>query len=173
MLPFTDLSAEADQAWFADGISEEIIGRLAAYRDLRVIGRTSSFALRDSGYGSREISDLLDAQFLLEGSVRKDGDALRISAQLVDREGVHLWGATFDRELREIFAIQREIAQVVAASILPQVAPAAPETRQPDIEAYREYLIGKDLLDRRTGMFFDQAPEHFSRAIDRGREATP
>ncbi len=166
VLPFTDLSAEADHAWFTDGISEEIIGRLAAYRELRVIGRTSSFALRDSGYGSREISDLLGAQFLLEGSVRKHGESVRITAQLVDRDGVYLWGATFDRELREIFAIQREIAQVVATSILPRVATAAPASRQPDIEAYREYLIGKDLLARRTGLFFDKPVELFSRSIE-------
>lgn len=166
VLPFTDLSETGDQAYLADGISEEIIVRLATYNELRVIGRTSSFALRNSGYGSREISDLLGAQYLLEGSVRKEGNALRISAQLVDRDGVHLWGETFDRELQDVFVIQREIAQVTATSILPEVAPAESGLRQPNVEAYREYLVGKELLARRTGMYFDEAPEHFSRAIE-------
>jgi TolB-like protein len=91
VLPFSDLSPERDQEYFTDGISEEILNRLAAFRELKVIARTSSFAFKDSGYDIARISGLLAVNYLLQGSVRRDGQQLRISAQLVDREGVQVW----------------------------------------------------------------------------------
>jgi TolB-like protein/Tfp pilus assembly protein PilF len=166
VLPFSDLSPERDQAYFTDGISEEILNRLAAFRELKVIARTSSFAFKDSGYDIARISGLLAVNYLLQGSVRRDGQQLRISAQLVDKTGVQVWSNTFDRELEAIFSLQEETAEAVATSIVPQIVPPAPIAREPDLEAYQEFLLGRELLSRRPAMFARDSYEHFTRAIE-------
>jgi TolB-like protein/Tfp pilus assembly protein PilF len=166
VLPFASLSADPEQEYFADGISEEILNRLAAFRELKVIARTSSFAFKDSGYDIARISGLLAVNYLLQGSVRRDGQQLRISAQLVDKTGVQVWSNTFDRELEAIFSLQDEIAEAVATSIVPQIVPPAPIAREPDLEAYQEYLMGRELLSRRPAMFARDSYEHFTRAIE-------
>jgi TolB-like protein/Tfp pilus assembly protein PilF len=166
VLPFASLSADPEQEYFADGISEEILNRLAAFRELKVIARTSSFVFKDSGYDVARISGLLAVNYLLQGSVRRDGERLRIAAQLVDRTGVQVWSSTFDRELGGIFVLQDEIAEAVATSIVPQIVPPAIEHREPDLEAYREYLVGRDLVARRPSLWYETAAERFTRAIE-------
>jgi TolB-like protein/tetratricopeptide (TPR) repeat protein len=166
VLPFANLSADPDQDYFADGISEEILNRLSAFRELKVIARTSSFVFKDSGYDIARISSLLGVNYLLQGSVRRDGPRLRISAQLLDRSGVQVWSSTLDRELGAVFSLQDEIAEAVATSIVPQIVPPPALKREPDLEAYQQYLIGREMLHRRAAMFWRDGAEHFTRAIE-------
>lgn len=121
VLPLMDLSPDHDQEYFSYGISEELLNRLAQHAGLHVIGRTSSFSFHDGEYSLAQISSLLGVAFLLEGSVRKDGNKLRISVRLSDASGVQLWNEIYDRELGEIFSIQEEIAEAVVKSVVPQV----------------------------------------------------
>jgi TolB-like protein/Flp pilus assembly protein TadD len=166
VLPFASLSADPEQAYFADGISEELLNRLAAFRELKVIARTSSFVFKDSGYDIARISGLLAVNYLLQGSVRRDGEQLRISAQLVDRSGVQVWSESFDRELGGIFALQEEIAEAVATRIVPRIVPPAREPRLPDLEAYEAYLAGREILARRENRSGPRAIAHLDRAIE-------
>jgi TolB-like protein/DNA-binding winged helix-turn-helix (wHTH) protein/Flp pilus assembly protein TadD len=166
VLPFADLSPERDQEYFTDGISEEILNRLSAFGELKVIARTSSFAFKDSGYDIPRISGLLAVNYLLQGSVRRDGQQLRISAQLVDRSGVQVWSSSFDRELGAIFALQEEIAEAVASSIVPHIVPPATAPRLPDLEAYQEYLAGREILASRRRPSPGQAMMRLDRAIE-------
>lgn len=166
VLPFTSLSADPEHVYFADGISEEILDRLASFRELKVIARTSSFAFKDSGFDIPRISGLLAVNYLLQGSVRRDGQRLRISTQLVDRAGVQVWSSSFDRELGAIFALQEEIAEAVATSIVPQIVPPATAPRLPDLEAYQEYLAGREILASRRRPSAGQAMLRLDRAIE-------
>jgi TolB-like protein/Tfp pilus assembly protein PilF len=166
VLPFASLSSDPEHEYFADGISEEILNRLSAFGELTVIARTSSFAFKDSGYDIARISGLLGAQYLLQGSVRRDGQQLRIAAQLVDQSGVQVWSNSFDRQLKSIFALQDEIAEAVATNIVPRIAPPAAEQRRPDVDAYHEYLIGRELMTRRMSAWWWRGPERFTRAIE-------
>jgi TolB-like protein len=118
VLPFANVSNDPDNEAFCDGISEEILHKLAEFGDLHVIGRTSSFAFKGSDYRIPRISALLGVRYLLQGSVRKVGDRLRISAQLVDDSGAQRWSEAFDRRLEDVFAIQTEIADFVATTVL-------------------------------------------------------
>ncbi|MBK8704122.1 MAG: adenylate/guanylate cyclase domain-containing protein [Saprospiraceae bacterium] len=114
VLPFKDMSPERDQAYFGDGIAEEILNALTHVEGLRVAGRTSSFSFRDEKTDVREIGTQLGVSTILEGSVRKAGDQLRITAQLINtKDGFHLWSSTYDRQISDIFTIQEEIAQAV------------------------------------------------------------
>ena len=166
VLPFANLSADREQDYFADGISEEILNRLSAFRELQVIARTSSFAFKDSGYDIARISQLLGVNYLLQGSVRRDGQQLRIAAQLVDRTGRQVWTSSFDRELKGVFALQDEIAEAVAASIVPQIAPLAGEERLPDLEAYEAYLAGRAMLAQRGFRAGERALAELDKAIE-------
>jgi adenylate cyclase len=115
VLPFDDFSPKKDQEYFVNGLSEEILNTIAQIPDLTVIARTSSFALKGANKTIQEMGDVLGASHILEGSVRKAGDALRVTAQVVrSADGAHLWSKTYDRELKEIFAVQEEIAIAVA-----------------------------------------------------------
>jgi TolB-like protein/DNA-binding winged helix-turn-helix (wHTH) protein/Tfp pilus assembly protein PilF len=165
VLPFTDLSPEQDQAYFADGISEEILSRLSGFGELKVIARTSSFAFKNSSYDVPRLTSLLGVEYLLDGSVRKDGQALRITAQLMDRSGLQVWNGAFDRDLSEIFAIQAEIAEAVATSIMPHIVPPPPDQRLPDIEAYQHYLVGREIVRQRLHRQMKAAIEQLDRAI--------
>jgi TolB-like protein/Tfp pilus assembly protein PilF len=165
VLPFTSLSSDPEHEYFADGISEEILNRLSAFSELKVIARTSSFAFKDSGYDITRISGLLAVNYLLQGSVRRDREQLRIAAQLVDKNGVQVWASSFDRDLGSIFALQDEIAEAVAKSIVPQIVPPQAEQRLPDLEAYQEYLVGRELVTRRQPYVY-RAAERLTRAIE-------
>jgi TolB-like protein/Tfp pilus assembly protein PilF len=166
VLPFTDLSPEHDQGYFSHGISEELLNRLGETPGLHVIGRTSSFSFEDSGYDLAQISSLLRVAYVLEGSVRKDGRRLRISARLSDAAGIQLWNETYDRELREIFDLQEEIAEAVARSVVPRVAlKPTGKSQQPDIDAYQHFLVGREILHSRVANFDNLAAQEFRQAI--------
>jgi TolB-like protein len=118
VLPFVNMSGDSNNEYFSDGITEELLNALAQLPDLRVPGRTSSFAFKDGGLTIRQIADTLDVAHVLEGSVRRQGETVLITAQLIDAQtDRHLWSATFERELTDIFAIQREIATAIAIRI--------------------------------------------------------
>jgi TolB-like protein/Flp pilus assembly protein TadD len=152
VLPFVDMSEKRDQEYFSDGLSEELIDRLAHSPDLRVIARTSSFAFKNKNDDVRTIGARLGVANLLEGSVRKSENRLRITAQLIRaRDGAHIWSESFDRNVSNVFQIQEEIAATVAAAL--QTALTAPGTSanadvRPD--AYAALLRGK-YFRRRNG----------------------
>ncbi len=143
VLPFTDMSPSGDQAYFADGISEELLNLLARLKDLRVISRSSSFALRDDGLSTPEVADRLNVAYVLEGSVRKDADKVRITAQLIDaRSDTHLWSKTYDRTLEDVFAIQGEISAQVVDALKITILGSAPAVGPTSSAAYELYLQG-------------------------------
>jgi TolB-like protein len=146
VLPFVDMSAEGDQQYFGDGLSEEILNLLAGIDGLRVSGRTSSFAFKGTSTSIPEIGRSLGVAHVLEGSVRRADDRLRITAQLVETgTGFHLWSDTYDRRLEDVFAIQDEIAGSIAEALrLTLVASAQGATD--DLEAYDLYLRARTLI---------------------------
>ena len=152
VLPFADLSQARDQQYLADGLAEEILNQLAQSSALRVIGRTSSFSFRDITGDLRRIGRQLDAAFLLEGSVRKDGERLRVTAQLIRADdGSHLWSKTYARELRDVFAVQDDIARDVALALSVRLDVATYNREQggtTHVEAYERYLRWRDIVMR-------------------------
>ena len=171
ILPFSDLSEAGDQDFFCDGLAEEILTALARIPGLQVASRTSSFRFRDADADAREIGRVLNVAAIMEGSVRKAGERVRVTAQLIDAgNGYHLWSANFDRQLRDIFAIQEEIARSVVEALRVSLKPA-PEidfTRYAphDMRAYDFYLRGRQLEGRTGRVSWQQAPSMFRRAID-------
>jgi len=144
VLPFADLSRTRDQQYFADGLAEEILNQLAQAPALRVVGRTSSFSFRDAPPDLRAIGHQLGVGFLLGGSVRKDGDRLRVTAQLFRAgDGSQLWSKTYARELRDVFAVQEEISREVAQALSVRLD-VAPFNREQggttNVEAYERFL---------------------------------
>jgi TolB-like protein/Tfp pilus assembly protein PilF len=150
VLPFANLSDDKSQDYFADGLSEELLNQLARLKDLRVIGRTSSFAFKGKNEDLRTIGTTLGVNHLLEGSVRKSGDDVRITAQLINSgDGSHIWSKTYDRKLDDVFAIQDEIAMAVADALqvtlgVGELARVPGMTR--DAAAYDEYLRANAIL---------------------------
>jgi TolB-like protein/Flp pilus assembly protein TadD len=148
VLAFADMSPGKDQEYFADGMAEEVLDKLAHVRGLKVIGRTSSFSFKGKGDDLRIIGQKLGAGHVLEGSVRKSGTRVRITAQLIETaDGSHLWSETFDRELTDVFAVQNEIARAVVDALRVKLLPGQPllaaERRSASPEAYQSYLLGK------------------------------
>ena len=171
VLPFADMSADADQEYFADGIAEELLNTLVRFEGLRVVGRTSSFSFRDSDADLKTIGERLGVDVILEGSVRMAGDRVRITAQLVDaKDGFHRWSETYDRELDDIFAIQTEIATAIATALRVNLSSeqherlATPPTQ--NLEAYQAYLLGKRRLAGDTTTATVEAIGFFEQAID-------
>jgi TolB-like protein len=121
VLPFANISDDPANEFFCDGVSEEILDQLSRLAGLKVIGRTSSFAFKGSDYGIDRISALLRVRYVLQGSVRKAGGQLRVSAQLLDADGVQVWSESFDRQLENIFEIQSDIAGAVAQTVAARV----------------------------------------------------
>ncbi|MEL4457322.1 TPR end-of-group domain-containing protein [Lutimonas vermicola] len=150
VLPFTNMSNDPDQDYFCDGISEEIIDTLAQLNNLRVIARTSSFSFKEKNLDVREIGRTLDVTTLLEGSVRKSGNRLRITTKLVSvSDGSHLWTNRYDRELEDIFAIQEDIAKNVATELKGFLTSYEKEVIRPQktaIQAYEYFLKGIELF---------------------------
>jgi TolB-like protein len=169
VLPFVNMSDDSGNEYFSDGISEEILNALAKVRDLKVAGRTSSFAFKGQNQDLRQIGESLGVNHILEGSVRKAGATVRITAQLIQVEdGFHLWSETYDRELTDVFAIQDEIAN----AILKQLKAALLEDGQVEVtvaradsEAYDLYLLAKQRMYERTGPTIQSAVELLDRAI--------
>jgi len=175
VLPFADMSAGGDQEYFCDGMSEEILNTLAKIRELRVAGRTSAFAYKGQNEDLRRIGSELGVDHLLEGSVRKEGDRLRITAQLVDAgDGSHLWSETYDRTMDDVFAIQTEIAQAIAAELRVPLGLDAGDLVNPtaDLEAYDLYLAGRARMRERYGSL-KEAVRLFEAAIARDSTWAP
>jgi TolB-like protein/Tfp pilus assembly protein PilF len=174
VLPFADLSAEREYEYFADGMTEELMARLAHVDGLDVVGRSSVFAFKDRAVDVREIASRLNVTAVLEGSVRRSGDRLRIVAQLTDaRNGYQLWTETYEREVEDVFAIQDEIARQIVTHLHGRL-PGADEsqlTARPgatdDPEAFNLYLRGRYEWHRRTEHSLLAATNHFRRAVER------
>jgi adenylate cyclase len=160
VLPFSDLSPEKDQEYFVDGLSEEILNSLAALPDLNVIGRTSSFSFKGSNKTIQEIASVLGVDHILEGSVRKEGSALRITAQLLRAsDGVHLWSEAYDRELKDVFSVQEDIATKVAEQLKVTLGISTPPKEWAgtgNLEAYELYLMA---VGQFYSLKYDQALE--------------
>jgi adenylate cyclase len=170
VLPFTDLSVERDQEHFGDGVAEEILNALTKIGDLRVPARSSCFAFRGLNLDARDIGRRLGVDALLEGSVRKAGQRLRISVQLIDaRNGYHLWSERFDREVVDIFAIQDEIASSVVRALGLSTGQGEAchlvKTSTSNVEAYEFYLRGRKLFQKWTRENINLAREMFERAV--------
>ena len=152
VLPFADMSAEKNQEYFSDGLAEEILNKLAKIPTLRVVARTSSFQFKGKTGDLRSVGETLNASTILEGSVRKQGNRVRVTAQLIKAaDGFHLWSDTYDRELTDIFAVQDDIAKAVAAALqvtLLGSASAAPAAPHKNVEAYNAVLQGRYFRDR-------------------------
>ena len=161
VLPFTDLSPAKDQEWFCDGIAEEILNALSPLPGLRVAARASAFSFRGKVGELHEIAERLNVATVLEGSVRRAGDRVRITAQLSDaRQGVQLWSERFDRELRDIFDVQDEIARGIADRLrltLTSDGSRLVTKATSSIAAYEALLKGRVLLTRRGGAIIDAA----------------
>lgn len=154
VLPFVNMSPDPDNEYFADGVAEEILNVLVGVADLKVAARTSSFAFKGSELGIGEIAERLGVSHVLEGSVRKAGDQVRVTAQLIQAgDGFHLWSDTYDRQLTNIFAIQDEIAQNIARVLEVQLGGREkPYTRVVDLppELYEKFLRARFLVRRRN-----------------------
>ena len=171
VLPFVDMSPGKDQEYFTDGLTENLLNALAQLSELRVAGRTSSFAFKNRNEDLRQIGEQLGVAHILEGSVQKSGVQIRITAQLINAEdGYHLWSQTFDRTLDDIFAVQDEIANEVASAmqvtLLGQEAEIRRSHSQGATEAYDEYLKGHHEANRGTLAGHQQALIHYRQALE-------
>jgi adenylate cyclase len=159
VLPFANLSEDKANEYFADGLSEELLNLLSRLRGLRVVARTSSFSFKGRAVGVDDIARELKVAHLLEGSVRRSGSRVRISAQLVRAsDSSHVWSRSFDRELSDIFAVQDEIASAVAGELaLSLLGSGAPKARPTDPRAYSLYLQGRHFFSLSSASGFEQA----------------
>jgi adenylate cyclase len=172
VLPFANISADPEDEYFSDGMTEELISKLSHLHDLSVIARTSIMPYKKTGKGITEIGRELQVGTILEGSVRKAGDRLRITAQLIDvASQAHLWSEDYDRDLTDVFAIQSDVAQNVAQALQITLKPA--ETRQlekagtADLEAYNAYLKGLYHFNTWLKEGLEKSVEYFEQAIAR------
>jgi adenylate cyclase len=171
VLPFDDMSEGRDQAWFAEGMAEELLNALTQIKALRVMARTSSFAFRGSGKTVAEIADALNVEAVLEGSVRRAGNTVRIVAQLIDaRRGHHLWSGTFEREIEDIFVLQDKLARGIVDALRVElgVAAAHPIVVGSDVrpEAYSAFLRGRAAFDWSNPTRLHEAIDCFQHAVD-------
>ena len=169
VLPFLDMSAEGNQGYFSDGITEEILNQLSQSKKLRVISRTSSFALRNETLDVPRIAARLNVSYVLEGSVRRSGERVRITAQLIDAStNSHIWSQTCDRSLDDLFAVQDEIAAAVATALQVTLAGKSPGERTPaDLAAYEHYLQGQFFHNRRAPGDVERSIAQFKEAVAR------
>ena len=173
VLPFLDLSPGKDQEYFTDGISEELLNLLAQIPELTVTGRTSSFQFKGQNEDLRIIGQKLNVAHILEGSVRKAGDEIRLTAQLIRAaDGTHLWSQTYDRKLDDIFAVQDDVAgEVVRALRVTLLGDRLPtRSTTDDTEAHSLYLQGKFFLERRGPGDLEKSVEYVDRALERDPE---
>ena len=170
VLPFINISADPEQEYFSDGITEEILNDLAGIRELAVTSRTSAFAFKGKSISIPKIAQELGVAHVLEGSVRKSGDRLRITAQLIEVESdTHLWSATYDRELTDIFAVQDEISANIAAALKVKLlgAGVASSASRPVVpEAYDLYLRGLDQFAIATLDSYVNAVDYFEQSLE-------
>ncbi len=170
VLPFKNLSGDKEQEYFSDGLAEEIIHALALIPGLKVTARTSAFAFRDKEEDVTKVAEALRVSNILEGSVRRSGNRIRVTAQLINAEnGYHLWSERYDREMADVFAIQDEIAQAIAGTLrvkLTRHPSQSPEYR-PNVPAYEAYLRGRHHLTKLTAESWVRAKQSFEEAIAR------
>jgi TolB-like protein len=165
VLPFVNMSSDPEQEYFSDGLSEELLNQLAQVPDLRVVGRTSSFAFKGKNEDLRHIGEVLGVNHLLEGSVRKSGKRVLITAQLIRQsDGSHLWSQTYERSLDDIFAIQEEIAKTVAQELQVRMG-ASSGSGTTNVAAYDEFLAGRALLNSNDSASMQAAAPHLERAV--------
>jgi adenylate cyclase len=168
VLPFVDLSQAKDQEYFCDGISEEILDALAKVEGLRVVARTSSFSFKGKKADVGEIAQKLNVQNVLEGSLRREGNRIRITAQLVNaRDGFHIWSDTFERELQGVFAVQDEITRSIVDALKIKLAVAPPARAQQNTQAYDLYLQGLYLSNKSDEENLRKSLNLFQRALDK------
>lgn len=168
VLPFADMSEKKDQEYFSDGLAEELIDLLAQVQDLRVPARTSSFAFKGKADDVPSIAHKLRVAHVLEGSVRKAGNTLRVTVQLIRADnGYHLWSRTYDRDIKDIFRVQDEIAAAVVEVLKAKLAPAQAVAayRSSNTEAYNQYLLGKRFHSRGNVEGWRRAIDAFHKAI--------
>lgn len=152
VLPFTNMSADPNQEYFGDGMAEEVLNLLARIPELRVISRSSAFTYKGKGFRLSQIAEELEVAHILEGSVRRAGNRIRVTAQLIEaRSDTHLWSQTWDRELDDIFAIQDEIAAEVAANLKVTLLGEAPKATRAKPEAKLLFMQARQILDTTTG----------------------
>jgi TolB-like protein len=169
VLPFVDMSPEHNQDYFSDGLSEELLNQLARIKDLHVTGRTSSFSFKGKNEDLRVIGEKLGVGNILEGSVRKDGNHLRITAQLIDsRDGTELWAQSYDRELRDVFAVQEEIAMSVSTALsvtldVGEMSRARGGTT--NLDAYDKFLRATKLAEAEGYANLHQSAQLFREAV--------
>jgi TolB-like protein/serine/threonine protein kinase/Tfp pilus assembly protein PilF len=178
VLPFVNMSADPEQEYFCDGIAEELINALAQLEDLRVIARTSAFSFKGKSIDIREIGRKLDVETILEGSVRKSGNKLRITAQLVDvQSNDHLWSERYDKEMEDILAIQDEITLAIVDRLKPKLLPAEKTklaaSQTVDAEVYDLYLRGWHFYNKTTPQDLEKACRYFTQVIEKDPEYAP
>jgi adenylate cyclase len=171
VLPFANMSGDPEQEYFSDGITEDIITDLSKISGLFVVARNTTFTYKGKAVNVRQVSEDLNVKFILEGSVRKAGARVRITAQLVDgRDGGHLWADRYDRDLNDIFMIQDEITRTIVdqlkVKLLPEENRAIGGTPTESVEAYAYYLRGRQFLHRRSKTFLELARRMFVRATE-------
>lgn len=177
VLPFTNLSNDSDQEFFCDGIAEDIIGALNRVHNLQVVARTSVFAFKGQNLDVREIGNKLNVNYVLEGSVRKGGNRLRVSAQLSDvSNGYQVWSEKYDRELADIFAIQDDISSEIVNKLKLEFSADQTATRtseQVPFDAYQLYSQGRHELNKRTADGFHSALKYFRESLAIAPEYAP
>jgi len=163
VLPFANMSADKENEYFSDGLAEEILNLLAKIPSLKVIARTSSFAFRGKEQDITKIAEALRVRYILEGSVRRSGNRIRVTAQLIHADdGTHLWSERYDRDMTDVFAIQDEIGQAISEGLKLRLAPRA---KTVNIEAYQNYLKGQYHFLRFTPESAAKAREFFEQAL--------
>ncbi len=171
VLPFVNMSSDPEQEFFSDGISEEILNALAKVKELKVAGRTSSFAFKGKDQDLRQIGLALGVAHILEGSVRKSGDTVRITAQLIQvDDGFHLWSDTYDRQLTNVFAIQDEIATAILEQMKAHLvgmdeSSTIEVAQRTDPQVYENYLLAKQRLYERKRLSIESAADLLDQAI--------
>jgi adenylate cyclase len=176
VLPFTNMSGDPEQEYFADGISEDIITNLSLWRTFPVISRNSSFTYRGKSSNLKQVAQELGARYIVEGSVRKGGNRVRITAQLIDaEEDHHLWSEKWDRTLEDIFDVQDEVSEAIARRVAPSVTGheqiRLTRKRPENLSAWEEYLQGLRCFHERQHTDHEdpglaQARQHFERAVE-------
>jgi len=169
-LPLVNLSHDPEQDYFADGLAEELINMMAKVPGLHVAGRTSSFAFKGKNEDLRSIGQKLNVATVLEGSVQKAGDRIRITMQLINAaDGYHLWSESYDRKLTDVFAVQDEIAGAVVTALKPKLlqgqAPTSVQHRTANPEVYTQYLLGRHFFNRATVDGYRLASRAYEKAI--------
>ncbi len=171
VLPFTNMGGDPEQEYFSDGLTEDIITMLAAWRSFPVVARNSTFAYKGQAPNVRQVAKDLGARYVIEGSVRKGGNRLRITAQLIDADtGLHVWAEKYDREMEDIFELQDAITQRIAATVEPELEKAEHRrisAKKPtNLDAWDYYQRGMSLLHEFTKEGNAKAREMFERAIE-------